>query len=689
MRPALHASCACLSVAIPLAASPAAAIELPNVGGEPMSLDVVNTAVVSYHFDNRNDDFRYAATYLDDNYGELLDRLDVQINWWRLQLGARIDASTYFNRPSATSVELQRRIHAEKLGFDTDDARRELHSRFLTTVYPAKLWLSYTQPGIEATVGDFYAQLGRGLVFSVRKLDELAIDTTVRGARIALNRDFQSIRVEATAFAGQMNPLRVDDASERRLHGDGSPLFFGLPGRGSVGDLVRYETTNDFERRTVIEKGRPNYLEDTVLGGRLNVGLGGVQLAANGALLLRKSYTREFNRCIARLAGDGGQAELQQDQEIRPGERIEGPCQSQFPEFTENTELTEAGTPQEHDTIRSFSGSLSVPSIAGHGDLYIEVAGQQLRDGHLDRKGAAQEDVSGYAVYVAANARRGPLAVSLEGKHYRRFFPLSANIDTEVLLNPGFNAPEFDGLSYNQPPTAEPIYVEPIGSPNLCITGGRGRVDYRFNRSAAVYAWLGYYASFSERPVPNNRCETDDSYRTDTWDTAAGAELDFDDGRSHVRAWVGARQSDEADSGHIFYGEGYVRYDVVKHVVGAVSLQLQGNSRRRYRPENFESSWMEGENYLALQWSPHLSAVLGHEYSSQPGCAPGRDDELCHFINGGLQWKSTPAQGVLGQIVDTAQLFVGQRRGGLRCVSGVCRKFPPFEGARLELVSKF
>jgi hypothetical protein len=40
-------------------------------------------------------------------------------------------------------------------------------------------------------------------------------------------------------------------------------------------------------------------------------------------------------------------------------------------------------------------------------------------------------------------------------------------------------------------------------------------------------------------------------------------------------------------------------------------------------------------------------------------------------------------------IFDTVNLFVGQRRGGIRCVSGVCRPFPPFEGVKLELSSRF
>ncbi|WP_437276950.1 DUF6029 family protein [Sorangium sp. So ce375] len=660
----------CLIATLLLAASPAAAVDLPNVGGEPISLDVVNTAAVSYHFNNRNDDRRYPSRYLDDNYGEIVDRLDAQLNWWRLQLGTRLNASFYLARPSATSLELQEKVLHDEVSFALDDATREVHSRYLNTVYPAKLWLTYTQPGIEATAGDFYAQLGRGLVFSVRKMDELAIDTTLRGGRLVLDKDFQLFRLEATAFAGQMNPLRVDDASGRRLHGDGSPLFFGFPGSS---DLAMLETDENHQPHKVIEGARPNYLEDTVLGGRLEVGVKGVELAANGALLLRKSYTEEFNRCMAA-------AQVIEDDELSQAQQRL--CAGEFPEFVTNTPA------RQHNTIRTFSGSVSIPSIAEHGDIYVEVAGQQLRDGHLGRDDVPAKDVSGYAVYLAANGRGGPLAVAIEGKHYRRFFPLSANIDVSVLSNPGFNAPEFEGVAYNQPPTAEPIYVEPIGSPNVCVTGGRGRVDYRFTRKAAIYAWLGRYVSFSERQA-NYECKTDDSSRTDTWDTAAGTEIDFDGSRSHVRAWAGVRQSDEADTGRLFYSEGYVRYDVVKHLAGAFSIQVQGNSRRRYRPENFESSWLEGDNYLALQWSPHLSAIFGHEYTSQPGCEPGKGGDLCHFFNGGLQWKAGSTRTTLDRIVDTAQLFVGQRRGGLRCVSGVCRFFPPFEGARLELVSKF
>jgi hypothetical protein len=43
-----------------------------------------------------------------------------------------------------------------------------------------------------------------------------------------------------------------------------------------------------------------------------------------------------------------------------------------------------------------------------------------------------------------------------------------------------------------------------------------------------------------------------------------------------------------------------------------------------------------------------------------------------------VQWNITPAT--------SHRLWVGGTRGGHKCISGVCRDFPPFTGARLEAV---
>ncbi|MEZ4301930.1 MAG: hypothetical protein R3B70_43760, partial [Polyangiaceae bacterium] len=88
--------------------------------------------------------------------------------------------------------------------------------------------------------------------------------------------------------------------------------------------------------------------------------------------------------------------------------------------------------------------------------------------------------------------------------------------------------------------------------------------------------------------------------------------------------------------------------------------------------------------------APRLSAAFGFEYSSTPGCSrDAKIGEFCFFASGGLVWRGAASDGIWGQIFSSINLFVGQRRPAIRCVSGVCRLFPAFEGARLELVSRF
>src|SRR5262249_10440007 len=140
----------------------------------------------------------------------------------------------------------------------------------------------------------------------------------------------------------------------------------------------------------------------------------------------------------------------------------------------------------------------------------------------------AAPDLAGYAIYGNASITGGPVSVSLEGKHYRNFFPLAANIDTQT---PGVGAPELALVAYSHPPTAEPISTQIArgGSPGVCVTGGRGRVDYRFDRKTSVYAWLGRYVSWSEIPMAlDNGCTISKENQTNTWDMAAGADIAFD-----------------------------------------------------------------------------------------------------------------------------------------------------------------
>ena len=84
-------------------------------------------------------------------------------------------------------------------------------SRYRNAIYPAKLWATYAAPGLEVTAGDAYVQFGRGLTLSMRKIDELGIDTTVRGGKI----EWQADPFAATLVGGLANPNRVDGTAAR------------------------------------------------------------------------------------------------------------------------------------------------------------------------------------------------------------------------------------------------------------------------------------------------------------------------------------------------------------------------------------------------------------------------------------------------------------------------------------------
>ena len=666
--------CILASVATMLLAGRARAIDFQDVGGETLTLDVSNTSELSYHFDNRNDAPIDATTqtltpsqYVDDKYGEWLNRLHVRLFYWRFSFGLRLDSAVYI---APLSREGAQQLIVDKLGHPDLDLEnrfgRELHSRFGSVIYPAKLWLGYAQPGMEATLGDFYAQLGRGLVLSVRKIDELGVDTTVRGGKLVVDKQLGDYKLNATLLGGQLNPVRVDSPTGRILTEASSPLFFGFP---RASDFEYY--ADPAATTTTFDPARPSYLPDTVVGAHVDVGLKVLELGVNAVVLGRQSNSADQLRC--------------RDVEHRPA----GECLADYPSF---------GTPEAsraHDLIRNISGSIRVPPIEGVLDAYVEVAGQQLLQGRavaVNDAGeitAREDELSGYAIYANVNVGAGPLSATLEAKHYRSFFPLGANVD---LATPGFGAPEFGVVAYSQPPTAESIYVEPIGAPDVCNTGGRGRLDWRAHPQVLLYGWLGFFRSYSEIDSANSRCDTADALRTDTWDMAVGTELNAPEGKSHTWAWIGARFTDRGEpaianselpfESAVFYREGYVRYDMNQELAGPVSLSAQGFHRRRYEPSAVATPWHEGENYLALNWSPHFAFIFGYEYQTRPGFPT-------HYFSGSIQYRSKSNETVWDQLFDTVRLFVGERRAALRCVGGSCRVYPSFEGAKLELVSRF
>ena len=321
------------------------------------------------------------------------------------------------------------------------------------------------------------------------------------------------------------------------------------------------------------------------------------------------------------------------------------------------------------ESILTASQSLEWIDPGGAATAYLEAAVQKLNH---DAATASNEPALGHAVYLAASWADDAFSLLFEGKHYRRFFPLLANVSTS-------RAREFALLQYSAPPTTEEIGNDTqFENFNTCVTGARLRGEANLEPQTSVYSWLGRYSSFAES-VSNSDCETGAANENRVWDVATGFEQRLRGGKIDVS--FGARFDDtqrtlETRSGGttVFYREENLRYSAAIPLGGPFALEIDGVHRRRRQTLGGPiGAWFEGQHTTAIEWGDRLAAGLGFEYDDHALATT--------YVNGQLSYHPTDAL-VLG-------LFAGQRRGALRCIGGVCRVYPPFEGARLDATLRF
>jgi Family of unknown function (DUF6029) len=429
------------------------------------------------------------------------------------------------------------------------------------------------------------------------------------------------VSLRGTVVAGTLNPLRIDPASGRYLGVDSS-VTPGLVALSEAG--MPRAVSSDFAPDTGDCKtfATCSYAPDRIFGGQLEVSRKATKLAVQGSLLQRSTP----------LAND---------------------------------------VVRSADQIATGSVSFELADLAGHGGAYLEVAIQDLH--HAERSTPKQD--LGQAVYLSVNVLAGPVSFLFEGKHYRRFFPLLANVSP-------IRAREFSTLAASAPPTTEALFIDTaFESFNTCVSGGRLRSDLELTKRASVYAWAGYYESFAES-LANEACRIGKDTRNRVLDSATGFELHSRDRHSKLDLSVGSRVDDTDraivnDTGetHVFYREIYTRHQAALALGGPFALELQGWHRRRHQTIGGPGApWSEGDELLGFDYAPHWSIAVGVSYDTNPAVPRS-------YVNGQLGYRISPDSSV--------SLFVGQRRGALRCVGGVCRVFPPFEGAALDLTLRF
>ncbi len=580
----------------------------------PVTLDVTETTIVAQHFDARG-----GESPLDQGYGSWLNRLNAALSWDHVTAGARLDSSVYWLRPIDGTLPADLAARAPY-----DEA-----SRYRNAIYPAKLWVTYRESDLEATAGDSYVQFGRGLVLSMRKIDELGIDTTLRGGKLAWQRDPFAL----TLVAGIANPNRVDEAT-------GRALFFALP-----------------------PDAQPLYGSDRIVGAAIEAG--------RGSPLVLGTHAARLTRC-APVRYDASGAAVD-------GGVLDAPFGSCDPRDTAAwlSSIAAGTSPGARvataSEITTAGQSLAIPDVGGHGQLYVEAAVQKR-----DHDGANDPLNLGNALYASISADAGPVTETIEIKSYRNFYPLAAAVNVT-------KASAFDNVTYSTPPTAELITQDAeLGYFNACVDGGRARTDVRTSRSFLFYATGAYFHTKTEQA--GGAC--DDAGHTvtgavtapqgtadDVEDVVLGEEWTFDEARSHLFASAGARNDTYSATGGSFYRELHAEYAFTKSLYGPYAVELQGRHRFRYEAtQNDGAFWNEGESYAALKIAPKWAVTQGFEYTTFAGLPST-------YFNGSVLYRITPG--------DNVKLFVGQQRAGLRCISGVCKLFPAFEGARVEVTLRF
>ena len=537
----------------------------------------------------------------------------------------RVDNVWFYASPNVTQLALDLTNDAQvdnrpryfrgKLG----EAGLELSNRFIDWVYPSKYYLTYSRPGIEATLGDASAQLGRGIVLSVRKRDELGSDTTIRGARVSVSTR-GPLRLKLTALGGELNPLRIDEASGRYLGVLGSGDALSTLTEAGMPRAIRTDfapLTGDCQTSATC-----GYAPDRIAAGQVELSGDTWKLGSQGSALFRDPpLSEDLLRSASRILT-----------------------------LSQSVELTRL-----------------VPDLSVYGEVAFQQLSQRAESAPLS---------PGYGVYASAAYTPKDVALTLEARHYRRLFPLSANVKLS-------RAREFSSLSYNQVPTTEleDNDTEYEGM-NTCVSGARLRGDITLRRGVRALGSLAHYLTYAESGA-NESCSTTALQLNRVYDVSSGFALDSRDRKEHLELVLGGRVDHaareltlaEGSSSHLFYGEGYLRHQLELPLVGDFSFSLTGRHRRRTQAEGGPGvPWSEGEEVIGVEWAEHSSLGLGAEYDTRPG-VPHR------YFNIELSHRPTPATRIA--------LFAGQRRGALRCVGGICRLYPPFEGVRLDLALRF
>jgi len=284
-----------------------------------------------------------------------------------------------------------------------------------------------------------------------------------------------------------------------------------------------------------------------------------------------------------------------------------------------------------------------------------------------------QEETTGAAFYASTNIYLGKVTIQLEGQYYYKF-GIQAQLTKRHKKQLGALTPLF----YTLPPSMERIDLDTQGD-NTHSRGGRVRVDFTLTPEHILYVSYLFRQGFNSGLDPifgddplfaELTPEQLDKLQLRIHHPYIGGEHHFGELVS-LNYSIGWRDLYGIKTWRMFHADADITFKILpKHSVKLVGLY-------RWNNQNFDEKGENGnlfqiiDGQLAYSWTGIGSVAFLFSYSNE-------------IANAGPYYYAVEAKINLykyGYIKAT----YGATRGGLRCVSGVCRIFPAFEGFRTEL----
>jgi len=517
-----------------------------------------------------------------DNYVDWINRFEAQLSTGPWHADLRFDSALFLNYPTVSNANTQ-------LG---NELSLLLQNRYVNNFELEKISATYASPHLEATLGDFYLSYGRGIVVSLRKIDALGVDTTLRGGTVTARAAGFSVNVAG----GVTNIVNTD------------------PSLGAVAPDP----------------------EDPIFAARLEYRL--PQIFAIGL-------------DTARMWQNLGTLNLSFWPPNSPRSQLQQTPISPFGFGFVTSKLPDPSTDPNRITTQNSGVTLELPNLWGHGSAYAEYVLQYQNSGDIQ--------TTGNAVYAGVNAYAGNFTFQAEFKDYSYFqAPIFSSLSSSTFT--GFYQQDV----YNNPPNLEEVWQEEHTTDR--ILGPRLRVDWQVNEHVKPYAAVLYFV--------------DQANGYDIYTGLGGIDANWQQHRSHIAFSGGYRRevknSASQDPGLLYATEFWFQYDVIQVLTDRFALELDG-LHRTHRDTAFPDYvlWDQGYAYLSLRHS-RFSASAGIEYYT-----------LSPEVN--QPWYPNVSGSFIVNQNWLLRAFVGGREAGLRCINGVCRNYPGFNGATLEVVAKY